>query len=145
MMHSYRVFFSRIPASLPWVIVLLWLGWLAIKSDIPVIVFDAAGTWNITDSSVEATITGYKIRDCSYIKDSAVGYAEYDYIWNHVHFEFLLDKEGRISRPIGHHSFGSWKWQDEINGVPTRVMATVKYLCDTSIVNTTFGPFVVGN
>ena len=141
--QAFRMVFAKVPTVLPWAVIIGWLLWNLTSAVIPVTVFLTAENWKIEADAVEAEVTGYKVRDCPYIKDSAAGYAEYRDIWHHVHFEFIFDKEGQVSRPLGHHSFGVWKWQDDIVGTPSRVMATVQHMCSGTIVTTTFGPFVV--
>lgn len=139
----------RLLITLPKVIrdnVLVWgsLGMFFIwQYQVPVAVFMAASDWRVEPGSVRATITGWKIRSCEFVKNGEAGYAKFNGQWEEVRFAFERDPSPGSTRPLGRQSFGVWAWSHDRSARPSSVKITVKHMCDGSMRVTEQGPFEV--
>lgn len=110
---------------------------------VPVSAFMTAHDWRVEPGSVRATITGWKIRSCEFVKNGEAGYAKFNGQWEEVRFAFERDPSPGSTRPLGRQSFGVWAWSHDRIDTPSQVKITVKHICDGSMRVTEQGPFEV--
>lgn len=113
---------------------------------VPVVAFMRAENWSISEEAISADVSGYKVRDCTFINGSEVGYLTKSGVITQVPFHF--EKDSKESKPSSHKfriAFDRWVWDDQPDeeDYDVTVMATVKHDCDGDIVQTTVGPFKI--
>jgi hypothetical protein len=113
------------------------------RQAIPVVAFMHADQWQISQGHVSAHVEGYKLRRCTRIAGSEVGYVRTNgQAWIETRFAYLADETPDNSKPRGWYSFGRWQWSDQ-GAPPSHVMMTIKHDCSGKISSTTIGPFRV--
>ena len=113
------------------------------RQAVPVVALMRADQWQISQGHVSAHVEGYKLRKCTRIAGSEVGYVRTDgAAWEETRFAYLADDTPDNSKPRGWYSFGRWQWSDQ-GEPPTHTMMTIKHDCAGKIVDTTIGPFAV--
>lgn len=124
---------------------------MVFQYNVPVVVFMEAKNWIITDDSISAEIDGYKIRDCTFINGSEVGYIINENKITETKFRFLeTDNKIGDSKPTSKLykiSFNRWEWEKNYygNNKNVQVMITVKHSCNLNdtFIQSTIGPFDV--
>ncbi len=137
-MHFARHVFMFALAGL--VFAVLSMIW---RQAVPVVAFMHADDWQVTEGRVSAHVEGYKLRKCTRIAGSEVGYVRADGdAWIETRFAYLADDTPENSKPRGWYSFGRWQWNDQ-GRPPSHVMMTIQHDCDGKLLSTTIGPFRV--
>lgn len=123
----------------------------AFKANAPVVIFMEAKAYSRTDQAITVRVSGFKVRKCSLVKDSFVGwYRDSDGLWTEASgvVEFPNDSSKNNSRPAGlfeRQNFGLFK----LNGVPKyskTIRVTANHICDGDEAPrvTVVGPWAVG-
>lgn len=123
----------------------------AFKANAPVVLFMKAEAYSRTDHAITVKVSGFKVRKCSLVKDSFVGwYGDTDGLWTEASgaVEFPNDSSKNNSRPAGlfeRQNFGLFK----LNGVPRHaktIRVTANHICDGDEAPrvTVVGPWEVG-
>lgn len=123
----------------------------AFKANAPVVLFMEAKAYSRTDQAITVKVSGFKVRKCSLVKDSFVGwYRDSNDLWTEASgvVEFPNDSSKNNSRPAGlfeRQNFGLFK----LNGVPKyskTIRVTANHICDGDEAPrvTVVGPWAVG-
>jgi hypothetical protein len=88
-----------------------------------------------------AVFNGIKVSNCAFVKGSTVAFVNRGGTWEKSGFDVFHDGERGISRPVGYHRFGVWRWNTDRD--VTAVMLKITHYCGSKEVNTTLGPYLI--
>lgn len=103
----------------------------AVERVLPVVARMSAAETEIKGNDFLAHVTGYKIKDCSVVKDSFVGWQYDGNIWLETPFEFVADATPNDSKPDSWQpqDFGVWKWYG-VSDDTEKVRLSLLHNCD---------------
>lgn len=110
---------------------------------IPTTIFMGVDYWERSHSYITGEIVGYKIRDCTIVKGSFVGWEkEGSDPWHEVPFEFIEDTTPDSSAPFNfeRQSFRLWRWHTAPRHGKL-VKMTMQHNCGGKVRTTSNGPF----
>lgn len=131
---------QAIPAFLA---MLLWLIIVAVfRAFFPVVIFMEPGVWKANHVTVQAKVTGYKIRDCEVVPKTFIGWVQRGNSWTEVPLTFPDDPSPDSTAPKSYErqSFGIWRWRVDPKTANT-IKVTLQHKCDGKVRTTTVGPF----
>ncbi|TCD15137.1 hypothetical protein [Oricola cellulosilytica] len=114
------------------------------QTTMPVTVLMRPHAWSLAGGAATATVAGYKLRDCSVVADSFVGFARTGGVWQEdVPFDFPGDRSPNSSKPsaLQKQSFGKWRWNLAAYPGATYVKMTMQHLCGDDVRLSVFGPW----
>ena len=115
----------------------------ALSSGLPVVAGMEAEYVEVRPDRVDARVTGIKLRGCSLVAGSAVGWYEGPTdVWNETPFEYIDDMHPESSRPSGlfRQNFGIWSWR-KLPAHYQSLRTTVQHDCNGDVRTTISGTF----
>ena len=125
---------------------LIWLGILAVilyQNFMPIVFAETASGWKIEENKISATVTGYKLRACEFVKNAPHGYLQYKGVWEKTVFYYEDNILPQASRPTGKQVFGLHVWNKRPNETPDAAMVIVSHVCNGQLFETTIGKFAI--